>query len=93
MPITLEGIQMEDNYEDDFLTRRALVYTLNFTCKTYLFSPINNSSEGLSKKLQTDYYTDTDNLKLHQDNKDTPQPQLQSKITIKMILQKQNENI
>ena len=28
---------MEDNYEDDFLTRRALVYTLNFTCKTYLF--------------------------------------------------------
>ena len=37
MPITLEGIQMEDNYEDDFLTRRALVYTMTFTCKTYLF--------------------------------------------------------
>ena len=35
--ITLEGIQMEDNYEDDFLTRRALVYTMTFTCKTYLF--------------------------------------------------------
>ena len=24
MPITLEGIQMEDNYEDDFLTRRSI---------------------------------------------------------------------
>ena len=34
MPITLEGIQMEDTYEDDFLQRRSLTYTLNFTCKT-----------------------------------------------------------
>ncbi len=63
MPITLEGISMEDNYEDDFLTRRALIYTLNFTCKTFLFGPINNSSDGLIKKVQTDYYTDTTNLK------------------------------
>ena len=64
MPIQLEGIQMEDNYEDDYLTRRSLVYTLNFTCKTYLFGPINNSSEGLIKKVQTDYYTDTSNIKI-----------------------------
>ena len=63
MPITLEGISMEDNYEDDYLTRRALIYTLNFTCKTFLFGPINNSSEGLIKKVQTDYYGDTANLK------------------------------
>ena len=64
MPITLENIQMEDNYEDDFLTRRALTYTLTFNCKTYLFGPINNSSEGLIKKVQTDYYTDTSNIKI-----------------------------
>ncbi len=64
MPITLEGIQMEDNYEDDFLTRRALVYTLSFVCKTYLFGPVNNSSEGLIKKVQTDYYSDTENIKI-----------------------------
>ena len=37
MPITLEGIQMEDNYEDDFLLEETLVYTMNFVCKTYLF--------------------------------------------------------
>ncbi len=64
MPITLEGIQMEDNYEDDFLTRRALVYTLSFVCKTYLFGPVNNSSDGLIKKVQTDYYSDTQNIKI-----------------------------
>ena len=63
MPITLEGIQMEDNYEDDFLTRRALIYTLNFTCKTYLFGPIANNSDGLIKKVQADYATDTTNIK------------------------------
>ncbi len=64
MPITLEGIQMEDSYEDDFLQRRSLTYTLNFTCKTYLFGPINNSSDGLIKKVQTDYYSETANLKI-----------------------------
>ena len=64
MPITLEGIQMEDNYEDDYLTRRALIYTLNFVCKTYLFGPINNSTDGLIKKVQTDYYTETQNLNI-----------------------------
>ena len=63
MPITLESINMEDNYEDDYLTRRALIYTLNFNCKTFLFGPINNSSEGVIKKVQTDYATDTANLK------------------------------
>ena len=64
MPITLEGIQMEDSYEDDFLTRRALIYTMTFTCKTYLFGPINNSSEGLIKKVKTDYVADTDNTRM-----------------------------
>ena len=63
MPITLEGIQMEDNYEDDFLQRRALVYTLSFVCKTYLFGPINNSSDGLIEKVQADYFTGTENRK------------------------------
>ena len=55
---------MEDTYEDDFLQRRALTYTLNFTCKTYLFGPINNSSDGLIKKVQTDYYSETANIKI-----------------------------
>ena len=49
IPITLEGIQMDDNYEGDFLTRRALIYTLNFTCKAYLYGPINPTTDGLIK--------------------------------------------
>jgi hypothetical protein len=60
IPITLEGINMEDNYEGNYTERRALVYTLNFTAKTYLFGPIADSTDGLIKKVQVDYYTNTD---------------------------------
>ena len=44
----------------DFSTRRALIYTLGFTAKTYLFGPVAESSEGLIKKVQVDYAADTD---------------------------------
>ena len=62
MPITLESISMDDNYEADFLTRRALIYTLNFTCKTYMFGPVDQNT-GLIKEVKADLYTDTANLK------------------------------
>jgi hypothetical protein len=63
MPITLDSISMDDNYEGDFTTRRSLTYTLNFTCKSYLFGPINASSDGLIKKVQADFYSDTANTR------------------------------
>ena len=59
VPMILENIQMEDNYETDFTTRRVLIYTLNFTAKTYIFGQIADNTEGLIKKVQVDYYTDT----------------------------------
>ena len=40
IPIQLEGISMEDDYEGNYETRRALVYTLTFTAKTFLFGPL-----------------------------------------------------
>jgi len=59
VPMILENIQMEDNYESDFTTRRVLIYTLNFVAKTYIFGPIADNTEGLIKKVQVDYYTNT----------------------------------
>ena len=58
-PIVLDSISFQDDYEGDFSTRRALIYTLRFTAKTYLFGPVADSSEGLIKKVQVDYYADT----------------------------------
>ncbi len=41
--ITLNGINMEDEWDDSFLERRLVVYTLQFTAKTYLYGPYNKA--------------------------------------------------
>ena len=42
IPIILNGVSMEDSYEGDFETRRALIWTLSFTLKGYFFGPTTN---------------------------------------------------
>jgi len=59
IPIILDSISFQDDYEGDFSTRRALIYTLQFTAKTYLFGPIAESTEGLIKQVQVDISTNT----------------------------------
>jgi hypothetical protein len=48
VPIILENVLMTDDYEGDYTTRRALIYTLKFTAKIYLFGPV---SSGVSKDI------------------------------------------
>ena len=57
IPIVLDNISFQDDYEGDYSTRRALIYTLNFTAKTYLFGPIADTPDGLIKKVQVDYHS------------------------------------
>ena len=59
VPMVLENIAFQDDYEGNFETRRALIYTLSFTAKTYMFGPIADSTDGLIRKVQLDYYSDT----------------------------------
>jgi len=58
--VVLDNISFQDDYEGDFSTRRALIYTLNFTAKTFLFGPVADTPEGLIKKVQIDYATTMD---------------------------------
>jgi len=58
IPIVLGNIGYEDTYDGDFTNRRAVIYTLSFTAKTYLFGPMNN--QGIIKQTQADVYSDTD---------------------------------
>lgn len=60
IPIVLNSIAFQDDYEGDFSSRRALIYTLKFTAKTYLFGAIADSPEGLIKKVQVDTYANID---------------------------------
>lgn len=58
VPIILNGVQYEDNYDGEFTRRRAVVYTLNFTAKTYIYGPMTN--QGVIKTVQADLGADTD---------------------------------
>jgi hypothetical protein len=40
---TLDNISLSDNYEGNFEQRRALIWTLKFTAKTYMFLPLSSS--------------------------------------------------
>ena len=56
IPIVLENITMQDDYEGDYSTRRVLLYTLRFTAKTYLFGPVTRVEP--IKQATLSYYTD-----------------------------------
>ena len=60
IPIVLDSVSFQDDYEGDFSTRRSLIYTLQFTAKTYLFGPIADSTDGLIRKVQVDMYAGSD---------------------------------
>jgi hypothetical protein len=62
IPMILERIAMDDQYEGDFTTRRVLIYTLDFVAKTYLFGPVGTPNESLIKQVQVDYYTNTNRV-------------------------------
>ena len=56
IPIILENITMQDDYDGDFSNRRVLLYTLRFTAKTYLFGPVTRVEP--IKKATLSYYND-----------------------------------
>jgi len=43
LPIILNNISYEDDYQDDMMRRRSITYTLNFTLKTYFYGPVTNA--------------------------------------------------
>ena len=57
VPIILNDVNYEDSYTGDFTQRRAVIYTLGFTAKTYLFGPA--STQKVIKETQTDLHSDT----------------------------------
>jgi hypothetical protein len=60
IPIVLNNISFQDDYEGDFSTRRSLIYTFAFTAKVHMFGPISESTDGLIRKVQVDTYTSID---------------------------------
>ena len=62
IPIILENVTMQDDYEGNFDKRRVLIYTLRFTAKLYLFGPTSTVTKDIVKKVSINYITgDTTN--------------------------------
>tara|TARA_R110002020_G_scaffold473994_1_gene704205 strand:- start:146 stop:916 length:771 start_codon:yes stop_codon:yes gene_type:complete len=57
VPVVLNSISYEDTYAGDFTERRAIIYTLNFTAKAYVYGPVTTAKP--ITKVQVDTY---DNL-------------------------------
>jgi hypothetical protein len=74
VPIILDSVSFQDDYEGSFDTRRAIIHTLNFTAKTYLFGPIADSSDGLIRKVQVDMYSNTDRATARREMRYTVEP-------------------
>ena len=55
IPVVLDNINMDDDYEGNFDTRRALIYTLQFTLKTYLYGPVTDVTGDIIKKVTIGY--------------------------------------
>ena len=53
--IQLDSIAYEDSYEGGFKERRALIWTLNFSVKTYLFGPVDLQKD--IRRAVIDYHT------------------------------------
>ena len=54
--IVLNGVGYTDDYVGDYTKRRTLIWTLNFTVKTYLFGPVDAQKD--IRKITLDYRTD-----------------------------------
>ena len=52
IPIVLNSVGIQDDYEGDFRTRRALIHTLTFTAKTYLYGPV--TTQDVIKTVNVD---------------------------------------
>jgi len=58
IPIIMESMSFNDDYEGNYETRRSLVYTIRFTVKTYIYGPTTDT--GLIKKAITKEYAKVD---------------------------------
>jgi hypothetical protein len=54
IPVILNNISYQDNYEGDLKDRRAIIWTLDLTLKGYIYGPVKKS--GVIKFINTNFY-------------------------------------
>ena len=41
--VVLNSVDFDDDWEDDFTTRRSITYSMQFTCKSYIYGPYSKA--------------------------------------------------
>lgn len=59
IPIILNNVSIQDDYEGNFTTRRTIIYILTFTVKTFIYGPVTTSD--VIKKVNVDIGTAINN--------------------------------
>lgn len=64
MPIMLNSVSSEIDYEGDMMSTRLIIWNLDFTAKAYIWPPVvyPTSNKGLILQANTNLYTDSTNL-------------------------------
>jgi hypothetical protein len=62
VPLTLDTVVKDDDYESDFNSRRTIIWTLQFTAKVNLYGPIDDGTSSIIRKVLIDFYSSTDIL-------------------------------
>lgn len=57
LPIILDNVTYEDEYEGDFSQRRAIIWTLNFTMKLNFYGPVNR--QGIIRTTNVNTFSDS----------------------------------
>ena len=69
--VVLNNVDFEDDWEDDFSTRRSITYSMQFTCKTYIYGPYTKA-DVIRKSRIIETIGDTNVNKRHVELSYTP---------------------
>ena len=69
--VVLNNVDFDDDWEDDFSTRRSITYSMQFTCKTYIYGPYTKA-DVIRKSRIIETIGDTNVNKRHVELSYTP---------------------
>ncbi len=64
LPITLDSVSPQIEYEGDMSSTRLVIWNLTFTMKGYIFPPVNFGNDKIIKRANTNIYTDSRNTNI-----------------------------
>jgi hypothetical protein len=59
IPVILNSVNLNDDYEGTYENRRAMIYTLAFTMKAYIYGPIKKTG-GIIKQAEVNIHSNLD---------------------------------